>query len=84
MHAAFFSTPKALISGWGSLSAGPPISKFCRDLETSHERLKMNVSEDVIPLRLGTPVTISGDFNLAKGISLQSKFLVELRLRKGH
>lgn len=28
IEAAFFTTPKALINGGGSLSDGPPISKF--------------------------------------------------------
>src|SRR5882762_7506049 len=33
IEAAFFSTPKALIRGGGSRSVGPPISKFCIELQ---------------------------------------------------
>ena len=32
IDAAFFKIPKALISGGGNRSVGPPMSKFCRDL----------------------------------------------------
>ena len=32
MDAAFFNTPKALISGGGRRSVGPPMSKFCNEL----------------------------------------------------
>jgi hypothetical protein len=33
IEAAFFKMPKALIRGNGNRSVGPPMSKFCRDLD---------------------------------------------------
>lgn len=37
IEAAFFKIPKALIKGNGSRSEGPPMSKFCMDLDIKND-----------------------------------------------
>jgi len=44
IEAAFFSTPKALMSGGGRRSVGPPMSKFWRDL--NHGMRTFNYLDD--------------------------------------
>ena len=78
IDAAFFSTPKALIKGGGSLSVGPPMSKFIKDLGWISSDKHPAWTMERLPLRLRPPITIGGNFELPKGVALSAKGFLRL------
>lgn len=77
--AAFLRTPKARIKGSGIRSCWPPMSKFWRDLflVSIHGALAWQLP--ILPLSLSTPVSVSRNLKITKGIT----FSTELLLYKG-
>jgi len=70
------------MSGGGRRSAGPPMSKFCNDLQTSGERTSTSDKDVYEPLGLCAPVPIRRDLEVAERILLGSEFLLGLEAKK--
>ena len=70
------------MSGGGRRSAGPPMSKFCSDLQISGERTSTSDKGVYEPLGLRAPVPIRWDLEVTKCILLGSEFLLGLEVKK--
>jgi len=70
------------MSGGGRRSAGPPMSKFCSDLEISGEQTGPADKGVYKPLGLRAPVPIRRDLEVTKRVLLGSEFLLGLEAKK--
>ena len=69
------------MSGGGRRSVGPPMSKFCSDLQIHGERMSGSDKHVYEPLCLCTPVPIRRDSEVTKCIPLSAEPLFGLQAK---